>query len=109
MTSRILSTFILLMFSAAALSSGIWAQPSDHYVFLALGILLAALAILNWFVWGELREGSNYGRSSGRDGAKLPALAWSGPIFINGIFNMWRQDDQHEPSSDAKHGADDDT
>jgi hypothetical protein len=106
MISRILSTLFLAVLSVGAFTSELtWARESDDHVFIAFGIVAAALAVANWFTWETIREGWNSGRMSDKAGAKLPSLAWSGPLYINSILNLWRTDDRRHASSDATNGG----
>jgi hypothetical protein len=106
MVSRILSTGFLAVLSIAAfISEATWARRSDDHVFAVLGIVVAALAVGNWFAWETIREGWDYGRAAERDGAKLPALAWSGPLYIKSIFNVLRAGDPGRPDA-ANDGTD---
>lgn len=89
MISKITATAILAVLAVGAfIAQSTFAQRSDGGVFVVVGFLCLGLAVLNWFVWGSIREGWNYGNERGQRGPSLPAFAWSGPIYINSILNF---------------------
>jgi hypothetical protein len=103
MISRILSTLFPAVLSVGALFSELtWARASDGHVFVVFGVLAAALAVANWFLWETIREGWNSGGMSDEKGARLPSLAWSWPLYINSIYNLWRTNDRRRPGSDER-------
>jgi hypothetical protein len=105
MISRILSTLFLGGLAVGALFSELtWARPSDDHVFIVFAVLAAAVAAANWFLWETIREGWNSGRTADREGARLPSLAWSWPLYINAIFNVLRPGDPRRPGSDQRRG-----
>lgn len=103
MISRIISTLLLVLLSVAALISEItWADDSDGHVFIVFGILSAALAVANWLLWDTIRAGWNSGHTSDKEGAKLPSLAWSWPLYVNALYNLWRANETRQPGSDDR-------
>jgi threonine/homoserine/homoserine lactone efflux protein len=90
MVSRIFLTAAFAILAVAAFCSEGWAQTSDHLLFLFVGIVAGGLAVLSWFGWETLRAGWNSGEAPRKDGGKLPALAWSWPLYISAIYNLRR-------------------
>jgi hypothetical protein len=89
MISRIIATAVLLLLSGSAcFAQATFATRSDGGVFLVVSVICLGLAVWNWFVWGMVREGWNYGRGSGKDGPGLPVTAWFWPIYISSVFRM---------------------
>lgn len=102
MISRILSTTVLVLLSAGAfLSQIIFAERSDRFLFLSFGVLSLLLAVLNWFAWGTIREGWDYGRKPGKAGAALPVSASLWPVYIAGVMNLFSGTGSQRPKPGA--------
>jgi hypothetical protein len=98
--SKVLITFCLAALSVGAFASeATWADKSDDHVFIVLGVLAGALALVSWFRWETIHEGWTYDGGSSGEGAKLPLLAWSWPIYISSIYNLRRPFDRQRPGS----------
>ena len=105
MISRLLTTIVLALLSAAAfLSQAGFAARSDGALFLFVGLLLLGLAVLNWFAWDAIREGWHYGGDARRDGVNLPVFAGFAPVYIKSVLNFLAGNDPRraKPGSSKK-------